>query len=660
MTALKQTGLSFKGKPLTEQMVKGLKALAPFVEDAASCAAFSMLECLCPEVREPTLLMRIAQLSTTRLAGVAAESLVFSLNCLRIGRLAGDIKDAYTVATVAGQQLKKPALIHKLFKKQDLVEFVLHEASLVSQSLTQAVAPFRTPLDIWEKFAATPTGQQSIVAAIRNGDKAPGEGLENQFALAVAEYRDKPTHDLKAQTLIDLIWAVWCTTFDDEILELCSQEMQTASQTSFLWHRHLQDSAEGLGSKYRAFTAACTGGPIPAATSAPLSFGSSELGDADKEDLLHVAQTLKTLRRKTVSFISLPALGGATGAEFSAAQLGKLWEGMRLGHKFARKKGAIRAFFLSADLFPPNVAKHAGTTSLTEPIACDADRMKRVIDFVAHKRSKDDVVILLDGRSRTCRRVMETAEDKLAASGAAALKECWIVFVQPAKHEDPRVPGKQTSFAHNNREVAMCSLPAKSGMARLVQRSEFNSCGESATSATTYTGVPMRRFSELPRMDADSKAAIVGAAAAGAVMGKRVQQNVNDKGHPFSPCEVKPLNLWQRICEHHGVTHIVDFSLGSAGLAIAAAGAMEYEGVAANETHCSWLDSTLDLVVKYLAGRDKGLAKKLGGDDEFVEKVGQYFSGTVLEARRYLESEPATKPDGTGDDESQSSAEDEP
>ena len=87
---------------------------------------------------------------------------------------------------------------------------------------------------------------------------------------------------------------------------------------------------------------------------------------------------------------------------------------------------------------------------------------------------------------------------------------------------------------------------------------------------------------------------------------------------------------------------------------------MEYEGVAANETHCSWLDSTLDLVVKYLAGRDKGLAKKLGGDDEFVEKVGQYFSGTVLEARRYLESEPATKPDGTGDDESQSSAEDEP
>ena len=61
----------------------------------------------------------------------------------------------------------------------------------------------------------------------------------------MAEYRDKPTHDLKAQTLIDLIWAVWCTTFDDKILELCSQEMQTASQTSFLWHRPCRTAQRG-------------------------------------------------------------------------------------------------------------------------------------------------------------------------------------------------------------------------------------------------------------------------------------------------------------------------------------------------------------------------------------------------------------------------------
>ena len=83
-----------------------------------------------------------------------------------------------------------------------------------------------------------------------------------------------------------------------------------------------------------------------------------------------------------------------------------------------------------------------------------------------------------------------------------------------------------------------------------------------------------------------------------------------------------------------------------------AAGAMEYEGVATNEIHCSWLDPTLALVVKYLASKDKVFAQKLRGDDDFAEKVAQYFSGTLLEARRYLEPEFAAAPEDEDDDES--------
>ena len=98
------------------------------------------------------------------------------------------------------------------------------------------------------------------------------------------------------------------------------------------------------------------------------------------------------------------------------------------------------------------------------------------------------------------------------------------------------------------------------------------------------------------------------------------------------PVKSSPIHLWQHICEHHGATHIVDFSPGSGGLSIAAVGALEYEGVATNELHCGWLDSTLDLVVKYLV-------VKLGGDDESVEKIRQYFGGANVEARRYLEAE---------------------
>ena len=98
------------------------------------------------------------------------------------------------------------------------------------------------------------------------------------------------------------------------------------------------------------------------------------------------------------------------------------------------------------------------------------------------------------------------------------------------------------------------------------------------------------------------------------------------------------------------MTHIVDFAAGSGALAIASAGSIEYEGIAANEAHRKWLDSTLDRCLMYLASKDKGLAKRLGGDDAFIMKVEQYFGGVVLDARRLLE--PSVRKDGSDDDES--------
>ena len=100
-----QYGLSFKGKTLTEQGIKAIKSLAPFLADGKCCAAFSLLEAFCPEMREPTLLMRIAQLCSARAEktveplasgaaiGAAASSMAFAFDCLRVGRLTGDVKN---------------------------------------------------------------------------------------------------------------------------------------------------------------------------------------------------------------------------------------------------------------------------------------------------------------------------------------------------------------------------------------------------------------------------------------------------------------------------------------------------------------------------------------------------------------------------------------
>ncbi len=90
--------------------------------------------------------------------------------------------------------------------------------------------------------------------------------------------------------------------------------------------------------------------------------------------------------------------------------------------------------------------------------------------------------------------------------------------------------------------------------------------------------------------------------------------------------------------EHHQVTHVVDFTPGSGALAVAAAGAVECEGIAANEAHRDWLDSIVDLCVMRKAGHQTGYAQQLGGDAELlirlVEKASKYFGGTRTVARR--------------------------
>ena len=100
---------------------------------------------------------------------------------------------------------------------------------------------------------------------------------------------------------------------------------------------------------------------------------------------------------------------------------------------------------------------------------------------------------------------------------------------------------------------------------------------------------------------------------------------------------MKPIGLWQRLSEHFGITHIIDFTPGSAALAIAASGAMEYDGIASNDAHREWLDSICDRCVMYMAGQDSKFSKSLYDEPDFVEKVEKYFGGAMMEARKLLE-----------------------
>ena len=643
-------GLTFKGKPLTAANALALKALQPFVVDpSGACGlAFSLAEVYFPELREATLLMRIGYACSARGCSdaTAREYLVFVMNSLRVARLTGDIpkEEKLSVARVIGRDKKRPGLLQAYFKKKELVEYIFHEGYLLDQEMHGHVAIFETPHRIVQKFAAS--GAEGLVASHRVLESGGPDGMESLFALQVAGYREEK--DPKTQAMIDVVWPVWSGAFDDEIVTLTEEELQPSS-AGFLWHKYLNESNQEVGAKYRAFVAASTGGPIPERPELDRNLGLvgvTELGNEEKEELHKLQENLKQLRRKTVKFVALPAVGGATGAEFATSQMQRIWDELGLGHRFAGKKGDVRAFVASAELFPPNVVKQGPKARLSDQMAADDAKFKRVVEFFCTKRLKDDVLILFDGRGKASRRVIESLEDKLATSGSHQLVECWCVYKQPTKQEDPRAAARVSSYTINNREVAYFSLPVK-GARKVVGRSEFNCCGETSSAATTYTGISMRRFSELPRMIHETKTSILGAPACASLQKgpSRLQADIDEKGHPFSYNEVKPISFWQTIMEHHNVTHVIDFTPGSGALAVAASGAFQYEGIAGNEAHRDWLDSIVDRCVMYKAGHEKGYAEQLGGDAEFVEKASRYFGGTMMEARRLLMPD-----DGEGDD----------
>ena len=233
--------------------------------------------------------------------------------------------------------------MHTFFKKQDIAEFILHELSLVSRGSVPETEMFRTPLALAVHFTAS--GENGLMASFRAGEASASEGFETLYALRVAEYRGEECRDGKAVAAMDFLWNMWAGEFDEEINELITQEMKNCAATSFLWHRYLSESPKQMGVKYRALVESCAAGPILPATGGPIILGASELGDEEQEELKRTQEMLLKLRRNSISFETLPTIGGSSGADYSKIQLEKLWEGLPLGHKYQRKKRIVARSF---------------------------------------------------------------------------------------------------------------------------------------------------------------------------------------------------------------------------------------------------------------------------------------------------------------------------
>ena len=89
-------------------------------------------------------------------------------------RVTGDCpkEDGYTVSKVTGQEKNTPVKVRALFKKQDVIAFIVHEAQLINEGALRCVPMFRTPQALMRRFSAS--GEGGLVEAFR-ADSAPFE-----------------------------------------------------------------------------------------------------------------------------------------------------------------------------------------------------------------------------------------------------------------------------------------------------------------------------------------------------------------------------------------------------------------------------------------------------------------------------------------------------
>ena len=144
--------------------------MTPLVHDAACKQAYLFAEPLCPELMDMALLMRVAQLCTRRASSQvvgrgsapasggnaqASAYMAFIFDTFRVARLTGEFPkdECVSVSNVAGQDNKSVGWVNILFKKQEFIEFIMHESALLIDSkMVEALQAFATPCIDFEIF----------------------------------------------------------------------------------------------------------------------------------------------------------------------------------------------------------------------------------------------------------------------------------------------------------------------------------------------------------------------------------------------------------------------------------------------------------------------------------------------------------------------------
>jgi hypothetical protein len=233
-----------------------------------------------------------------------------------------------------------------------------------------------------------------------------------------------------------------------------------------------------------------------------------------------------------------------------------------------------RVFVFNSELFAESQATPwTGATEL--PSSADI-----YLEWLAGQMGQSDVLLVADGRSRQCRRKIESMLDKTRHQ-----HEAWIIY-KPTKRL-----GRRVAFAADNKEMLLVSMPVARTQLVAAPRELFTHAGEESTHETTYTGVDAAPWGSLPLIQASDKEKIVGyvpAAPQGAVFDTAV-------GMPLFWQERKSVACLKALLADVQAKTVFDLTPGSGACGRAAMEmGLVYACVTRNPEHSSWLQNIFD------------------------------------------------------------------
>ena len=212
--------------------------------------------------------------------------------------------------------------------------------------------------------------------------------------------------------------------------------------------------------------------------------------------------------------------------------------------------------------------------------------------------------------------------------------DIWVTY--DMAELDLRSPKRKCAFSSKHREVWFVLLPLQRRYFKKRQRTVGTACGETSTFHNTYSKIPVRPLSAVPRLSYADKCQIVG--KMDPLTKGRIAQEVEKHGYALCWQDLLTPRTLAGVFADLNIGWVFDLSPGSGTAALAAVlNEIGYEGIAANEKHALWVDSIVSNMTLAVEAEPNGAGgKSKDASSKLAANIRALFATRVAEARRLL------------------------